>query len=219
MEMVVTARRAEQLGDLKLYRLGDPTTIAANQSKQVRLLDLAKAPFESVWSADLNADDETEAKPATRLLRTVNDKAHRLGAPLPSGAIAIFSRAGGREMLVGEPPIRDTAVGEDVELKLGESPDVQVKQTELVYTLGAPEIEHLTPELLLVRRNGRTIVEVQITNARAQPTPFELRLMTEGGQQVESPDHAMGKKDGRPIFRLTLPANGVVKLRYALSDL
>jgi len=47
---VTAARRAEpkveqeQLGDLKLYRIPEPTTIASLQVKQVRLLDRAAVP-------------------------------------------------------------------------------------------------------------------------------------------------------------------------------
>lgn len=216
MEMVVS--RPEQLGDLKLYRLPQPTTVAARQSKQVRLLDLSNILFVRVWSADLEAASSMDPSPTLMLLRTKNDLAHHLGLPLPSGSVAVFSRASGRDMLVGEPPLRDTAVDEEVELKLGESPDVQVKQTELGFAAGAPEITRLTPELLLAHHKGRTIEEVEITNARGEPTPFELRLWPAEGERVEAPDHPMGLKDGRPIFRLTLPANSAVMVRYAVKS-
>jgi hypothetical protein len=121
-------------------------------------------------------------------------------------------------MLTAETPLHETAVDEDVELRLGESPDVQAKQTRLSFQANAPEVTLLTPELTLAYHSGRAIEEVEITNARNEPTPFELRLRAYGALQVTSADHPMGKKDGRPIFRLILPASGAVKVRYAMAD-
>ncbi len=43
----------EQLGDLKLYRVPDRTTVASRQSKQVRLLDRTAIPIKIVYGADL----------------------------------------------------------------------------------------------------------------------------------------------------------------------
>jgi hypothetical protein len=53
----------EQLGDLKLYRVPERTTVASRQSKQVRLLDRLGIPVTRVYGADL-ADDEYAAAAA-----------------------------------------------------------------------------------------------------------------------------------------------------------
>jgi hypothetical protein len=53
-EVVVTgAAIQEQLGDLKLYRVPEPTTVASRQSKQVRLLDRTSIPFTRLYKAEL----------------------------------------------------------------------------------------------------------------------------------------------------------------------
>jgi len=51
-EVVVTGSRVqqEQLGDLKLYRIPDRTTVAARQSKQVRLMDRERIPVSTVYA-------------------------------------------------------------------------------------------------------------------------------------------------------------------------
>ena len=206
----------EQLGDLKLYRVSQSTTVAARQSKQIRLIEQSSVPFTRLCTVDLPAAGVSN-QPAGVLLRTKNTLANNLGLPLPSGGVAVFDRGGGRELLVGQAAMRDTAVDEDVELQMGESPDVQVRQKRLSYTAKAPELLNLTPELALAFRRGQTVEEVEITNARAAPTPFELRLVTNGQARVTSADQPMGMKDGRPIFRLTLPANGAVKVRYVVT--
>jgi hypothetical protein len=207
----------EQLGDLKLYRVSQSTTVAARQSKQIRLLEQSSVPFTRLCIADLPASGTTPYQPVGVLLRTKNTLANNLGLPLPSGGVAVFDRGEGRELLVGQAAMRDTAIDEDVELKMGASPDVQVRQTRLSYTAKAPELLELTPELALAFRRGQTVEEVEVTNARAAPTPFELRLATNGQSRVTTADQPMGMKDGRPIFRLTLPANGAVKVRYVVT--
>src|SRR6202035_5170294 len=74
-EVTLTARKVEQeqLGDLKLYRVPDRTTVASRQSKQVRLLDRSSIPITRVYGADLAADDNAVSAPAHLLLRTMND--------------------------------------------------------------------------------------------------------------------------------------------------
>ncbi len=85
--VVVTAQRVsqEQLGDLKLYRVPERTTLASRQSKQVRLLDRSRIPVALVYGADLNADETLSAAPARRWLRTRNTIANHLGLALPFG--------------------------------------------------------------------------------------------------------------------------------------
>ncbi|HEY1562237.1 MAG TPA: hypothetical protein VGF71_15330 [Caulobacteraceae bacterium] len=207
----------EQLGDLKLYRLGERTTVAARQSKQVLMLSQAAVPFTRTYGADLYAGGQGTFTPATIILRTRNDKANHLGLPLPAGHLELFDHAGNEELLAGQADVRDTAEGEDVELKVGLAPDVQVRQTRLAYRAGEPELTFLTPELLLALHKGRVVEEAEITNAGAAPAPFELRLQTWNALHVSDADQPMGMKDGRPIFRLTVPANGRVKVRYAVG--
>ncbi len=85
----------EQLGDLKLYRIPEPTTVASRQSKQVRLLDRSAVPVATVYGIDLAADEDPNgpggALPASRYLRTRNTKANHLGIPLPSGRVQVFA--------------------------------------------------------------------------------------------------------------------------------
>jgi len=194
----------EQLGDLKLYRLAERTTVAARESKQVRLLDQADVSVTRLAVADLAAFGDQPPRPATRILRTRNDLADKLGLPLPAGVVAVFSGAGDHEGLVGEAPVRDLAVGEDVDLKLGETADIQVRQTSL--TVGPTTAHHRTTET------------VEITNAGDAAEPFELRLSTHRLTQVVESDPPMALKDGRPIFRLIVPPHGALTVHYTVAE-
>jgi hypothetical protein len=44
-----------------------------------------------------------------------------------------------------------------------------------------------------------------------------LRLQIEAGARVVRADHALGAKNGRPIFRLNVPANETVTVRYQIQ--
>jgi hypothetical protein len=188
--IIVTAAKRmeqEQLGDLKLYRVPDRTTLAGRQSKQVRLMDRLAVPVSFVYSADLAAGQTTVSAPASRLLRTMNNTANHLGLPLPSGRVAVFAKRGSERLLQRESGMRDLAVGEEVEIDMGDSPDVQV---------------------------AADVNRVDISNAGAQAIHFELRLRLSAGARVIRADPAAGSKNGRPIFRLTVPAHGTAAVHY-----
>ncbi len=87
--------------------------------------------------------------------------------------------------------MRDLAVDEEVEIDLGASPDVSVR-------------------VVRDRVDGDSAREhVEISNARPAEIQFELRLQLREGTRVVRADHSMGTKNGRPIFRLTIPAHAV----------
>lgn len=217
-EVAVTAMRRvqqEQLGDLKLYRVPDRTTVASRQSKQVRLLDRLGIPVDRVFGADLTANQDATAA-ASMLLRTLNDAAHHLGLALPSGRIAVFADRDGQKILLHESGMRDLAVDEEVEIDLGESPDVQVAMRREKTTIDPAKIQNLplVPGVVLRSAQVDDVNRVMISNARAAAIPFELRLRLPEGGRIVRADHPLGSKRGRPIFRLTIPANQSVTVRF-----
>jgi len=219
MDVTATAKKVEQeqLGDLKLYRVPDRTTVAGRQSKQVRLLDRSGIPITHVYGADLAAAEEATSAPAHGLLRTHNDVTHHLGLPLPSGRVAVFAARDGGTLLERESNLRDLAVDEEVEVDLGDSADVQVTAAKEKATI-APARTHdlpLVPGVLHLRSaHIEAVNRVDISNARGTAIQFELRLRLPEGGRVVRADHPLGNKNGRPIFRLTIPANETVTLRY-----
>jgi hypothetical protein len=218
-EVAVTAMRRveqEQLGDLKLYRVPDRTTVASRQSKQVRLMDRSDVPISFVYGADVAAGDSNGPMPAALLLRTRNDAANHLGLPLPSGRVAVFATRGGAKLLQHESDVRDLAIDEEVEFDMGESSDVRVAvRTETVNM--DPHPAHalpLVPGLTLRSAKVDGVTRVDVSSAHPANVPFELRLRLAEGSRVVRADHAVGRKNGRPIFRFDVPANGSVTLRF-----
>jgi hypothetical protein len=221
-EVPVSAARKvalEQLGDLKLYRVPERTTVAGRQSKQVRLLDRAAIPIDTVYRAALTADEVRSSFAAERVLRSVNDKAHHLGLPLPSGSIAVFALRDRQRLLLHESSLRDLAVNEELEIHMGSSADVQVAVVHETVGIGAvqeqplPRVPGATP-----RRSGREQLErVRIGNSLAAPIQMELAVQLYEGAQVIRADHPLATRNGRPIFRMTIPALGSSTLRYQIQ--
>jgi hypothetical protein len=196
-EITVTAMRQEQLGDLKLYRIPDRTTLASRQSKQVRLLDRASIPIDVVYVADIHAESDASsgsgaAQPAVKVLRTRNEESRHLGLPLPSGRVAVFASSSPVGLLESESDLRDIAVGEELEVSMGPSADVEFDART------AP--------------GGRG--EVDISNARAQAVELEVRLNLNDGTRLLRANRPSGTKNGRPLFRLRIPARSRFALTY-----
>jgi hypothetical protein len=219
--VVVTAQKVaqEQLGDLKLYRLPTRTTLASRQSKQVRLMDRSSIPVDTVYGAEVEVDeDDASSTPAHRLLRTKNTAANHLGLPLPTGSIAVFGAVGGQRLLEHESKLRDIAVDEEVEINMGESPDVQVTaKKENISIDPAQGLLPLVPGVSLRSVKLNAANRVAINNARTSGIEFELRLQLEAGARVVRADHALGAKNGRPIFRFHVPAHETVTVRYQIQ--
>jgi hypothetical protein len=220
MAVTVTAQKRveqEQLGDLKLYRVPDRTTVAARQSKQVRLLDRQAIPVSFVYGADLAANQPTASAPASLLLRTLNTAANHLGLPLPSGRIAVFAETGGETLLQHESAMRDLAADEEVEINLGDSPAVEVtaRKEKTSIDPARTRLLPLVPGLPALRSVAVDDVDrVEVSNGRSMEIHFELRLQLPEGGRVVRADHPLGTKNGRPIFRLTIPAGETATLRY-----
>jgi hypothetical protein len=211
----------EQLGDLKLYRVPERTTLASRQSKQVRLLDRSGVPVTALYGLEVGLSNAGSGwVPAHRLLRTDNTAANHLGLPLPSGSVAVFGVHGGERLLEHEVPLRDLALDEEVELDLGPQPEVQVRATVEQQRIDATAVEHLPQVPGVVLRTGKigSIMRLEVSNARAVESPLELKLTLPQGAEIVRADHLVGRKNGRPVFRLKVPANATTTLRLQVQS-
>jgi hypothetical protein len=161
MDMVVTAAPApmamrakvamvvkqEELGDLKLYRVPEPVTVAAKAQKQVALLDKANVPVKLIWHTRVFGDS---AEPVGILIRARNKTVDGLGLPLPAGKVAVYQ--GG--LLIGEGGVGDKAIGEEVEIDVAQSPSV----------------------IATVVRQVKGQTTLTVTNANPYPVAFETKL-------------------------------------------
>ncbi|MGH6614018.1 DUF4139 domain-containing protein [Sphingomonas sp.] len=198
----VMMAQQEDLGDLKLYRIPEPVTVAALSRKQVAMIDRKGVTFERVYTAAfngwLNGPGTTPSIGARLVLRTENKEADGLGLPLPAGVVAVFEPANGASLLVGEASLKDRAIGEELELGIGQSNDVRHVTTALPRTKGPA---------------GQVPFTVKVTNARSTPEIFELGLPF----PIVSASDAVIERKGDKIWRTVVPANGEAVLNVTFK--
>jgi hypothetical protein len=207
----------EQLGDLKLYRVPERTTVSSRQMKQVRLLDRQAIPVTLIYSAVMEANETTEFAPAQRILRTKNDAAHHLGLPLPSGVVEAFTSRRSVPLFLDEAPLRDIAVDEEVEIPIGNAPDVQVRAVVEGTTIDPSRVRQIPLIPGLVRFRSAVVDEVnriEIANATGKAITFEAPLHVEDGVQLIRAAPAPVWHRGRRIFRVQVPAGGRATIGY-----
>lgn len=153
----------EELGDLKLYRIPEPVTVSARGQKQVGLFDRPRASVREVYrrSIYIGAQSDPAPLPAIRTFVTRNRPEDGLGLPLPAGRVALFARARGRPVLVGQGAMGDHAIGEEVVIEAGTAPGVR---SQLVQGPGGASAGSYVPT---------------VTNDRPAPVPFEADFQGE----------------------------------------
>jgi hypothetical protein len=190
----------EQLGDLKLYRVPEPVTVAAQGIKQVAFLDRDEVSGHLLYVARCDPDPDDDGPFAAGIkLATVNDRAHGLGVALPMGGITVFeprSQAGPGELLVAEDRLRDYAAGQEIEIDLAESTHV------FMHCHGTGEVEPYD------RPTRWTQVRATLTNANLRPVRFRIVLGYARGEWVFREHKGMRMKDGQRVIEVTVPGNG-----------
>src|SRR3546814_917529 len=149
----------------------------------------------SDWSSDVCSSDLPET-----LLRMQNKKAEGLGVPLPSGQAAVFEPVGGHEMLVGEGAMRDHAVGEKVDLVIGESGQVRI------------DVENFVPP-----KNREHDYRITVTNANPRPADVELGFEVDDSDRVDSRIRKLPRRDGLLTWVVRVPANGSKTFDYRVK--
>jgi hypothetical protein len=190
--------RQEELGDLKLYRVPHQTTVAAKSQKQVALLDKQSVPVDVIYALRVDGDD---AGDISILLRAQNRKEKGLGLPLPAGPVAVFEPLGERRLLVGEGGIGDKAVNEEVEIEIAEATQVTAEIEEVDY--GDDWEDH----------------ELTVSNANPWPVRVEAAIVVGEDHKRTRSSARLGRKDGRDLWAVTVPANGTARLRYRLKEI
>ena len=198
--IVVTGSRVamkagqEDLGDLKLYRIPEPVTVAANSQKQVAMLEKRGVKVDQVFRTSVYSGGNDGFLQTARILKTRNRTAEGLGLPLPAGAVVLFAAGRERPILLGEGSVGDRAVGEDVEIELGVATGI-------------------TARLTRIGTNGKEgEFELVVTNDHDRPIAYEADF----ADIVASDDKKLRRRNGRPFWTVTVPANGKVSIRYRL---
>jgi len=210
--VVVSASTIEagRLGDYKIYRLPEPTAVAAHQTKQVQFLDQHSVPFERIYTYVVGAHgDANQDEPATAVLRLQNTNVGGLGEPLPAGAVSVMENSpSGTAVLAGQDRVRDISVGLPLEIATGRAMDVRVER-------------RITDKQSIGRdkdKRTRTTFEVEIENDKSVPVQFEFAHPLVDGLQVIAEDLPHTVKPDGLIWSFALKPGERDALHYTIEQ-
>ena len=179
---------AEDLGDLKFYRIPFRVDVSAKGQKQVALLAKDKVAVEQLYAGALYANENPQ--PLMLRLRVQNRESDGLGLALPAGTAAVFESIGGRRLLVGEAPIGDKAKDERVDYDIGPSPAVRIRSVVLTET--NPDYRRW---------------QVTLTNAR----PFDVEVEMLIPFTLDPAPEGWERRGSNWVWRVRVPANDKVE--------
>ena len=188
--MAVTAV-SESLGDLKLYRIPVPVTVAARSQKQVAFLRKPRIKGRLLYRTRVHGGSADDPQ---MLFRFRNAKREGAGDPLPAGKVAMFQPFGGERLLVGEGDLPDKATDEEVDIVFGEAANVTVEADEDG------------------REDGSADVILTVRNANPQAIAFEAEFPSD--RRLEGSSARLVRRPGKQVWAVGVPPNGTSVLRY-----
>lgn len=193
----------EELGDLKLYRIPVPITVASKSQKQVAMFEKQAVRFEQFYETEIWASNAGNSGTFFTTLRFQNDKKNRMGLALPAGKLVAFKETSGARLLLGEGNLDDKAIGEKVEIQIGNSQQLrfEIKQVDQD---GNDDRKY---------RN----FELTVSNATKRAAPIEIKLDHGDQERLTKTSSRLARKDGRPVWKVMVPANGSSTLRYRVN--
>ncbi|WP_199560296.1 DUF4139 domain-containing protein [Sphingomonas psychrotolerans] len=189
----------ETLGDYYLYPLGERTTIANAQQKQVSFLDVKNTPARKTYEWT-NGWLETQSDPrsAATVLKFSTSKNGGLGDQLPSGTIRVYMRdTRGDPQFIGESRVAAAPMGSAMSIRTGDAFDVK----------GAAV---LVERKRLSSSRWRTSMRYDFTNARPAPVTVDLAQNGLWGdvRLVEQSQPGERVSADRMEWKVPVPANG-----------
>lgn len=208
---VAMIAREENLGDFKLFRVPEPVAVKAKGMKQVAFLDKDRVRGELIKEAYCDVydrfDDDQDFRPVSLLYRVENEEKLGLGASLPRGGATVFELSSAGELLIGESGLRDYAVGEEVEIRLGES--------SLVFgqCAGTGSSQDMGPD-----ENDWQEVRAVLTNAGSNSIEVELQIGSSAGWQVKKARGAR-VRNGTHVVTVHVAAVGTSEMTFWVREL
>ena len=188
----------ERLGDYYLYPLGERTTIANAQQKQVSFLDVKSAPARNTYEFNNGWLTTNEAASASSVLKFSTSRSGGLGDQLPAGTMRVYMRdKRGDPQFIGESRIEATPMGSAMSIRTGEAFDVKIRTV----------VEERTR---INNNRWKTRMRYEITNARGNAITVDLGQNGLWGDVRISEQSQEGKRVSadRIEWSVPVPANG-----------
>lgn len=203
--------REESFFEYHMYDLERPTTIKDRQTKQIRLLEASGLSVQKELCVVGSRNAFTRSlqgrptkTPVTVFITFRNEKANRLGIPLPAGVIRLYKQdSRGSQQFIGEDRIEHTPKDEVLRLKTGEAFDVVSDRLQKDYRQ-------------VSRGVHETAWEIQLRNHKETPVRIALvEPLARGNWEILESSHPYEKTDAFTIrFEVHVPANESVTVRY-----
>src|SRR5271154_1886008 len=193
----------ERLGDYYLYPLGERTTIANLQSKQVSFLDVQGVPAEHGYEFRNRWLGTAETPSSARTVYSFSTSAHAgLGDQLPAGILRFYMRdKRGDPQFIGESRIDHTPMGSTLSLATGDAFDVKVH----------PVVDKRTHLALF---DWQTEMRYELSNAL--PRAVVVKLIQDGlwgDSSIKSESQKGTRRSAESAeWAVTVPANGKTTL-------
>jgi hypothetical protein len=198
MAKAAVIAQSESLGDLKLYTIPVPVTVAARSQKQVAFLVKDEVKGELIYRARVG--DELPGDPEM-LFRFLNRKRDGAGDPLPAGKWVLYQDGRVGRMLVGEAALPDKAVDEETEVAFGRPTNVTVES-----------------ETQREASGKAARVTVTVGNANPFPVAFELDFPRDSDFVFSGISGRIVDRPAKRVWTATIPANNRVTLIYRAAE-
>lgn len=192
----------ERLGDYYLYPLGERTTVANAQQKQVSFLDVKGAPARKAYEYNNGWLATNEAASASSVLKFSTSKSGGLGDQLPVGTMRVYMRdKRGDPQFIGESAIEATPMGSAMSIRTGDAFDVKVKSV-------------VTERTRINSNRWRTKMTYEFTNARKEAVTVDLGQNGLWGDVriVEQSQEGKRVSADRIEWNVPVPGNGKATL-------
>ncbi len=189
----------ERLGDYYLYPLGERTTIANLQTKQVSFLDVHGAPASHGHEARFGWLQTSDTPISAATVYSFSNSANGgLGDQLPAGVVRFYIKdSRGQAQFIGEHAIGHTPMGSKLAMSTGDAFDVKVQ----------PVVETRTK---VNDRRWKTGMRYTLTNALPKAvTVHVVQSGLWGDTKVSAESEKSTRRDADSVeWTVTVPANG-----------
>jgi len=204
-----------QLESNHLYTIAKPVTLADKETKQLSLLSGDAVPVvrelvvrnNQIYLYQNLMRGQVQENRAALELAFKNDKASKLGVPLPAGTVRVYGMDDqGAAQFIGESSIDHKAAGSEVRISLGRDFDVPVTREQTTFVRASDTI---------------TVSAWKITVRNAKARPVKVRViepMPESWEiSKESHPHKTSNA-GTMEWVLDVPAKGETVLEYNVKS-
>jgi len=203
LDMEIAAAPEFKAGEAFIYHkytLNQPVDIGNKKEQQIQLFSEKKINISEKYVYDRSQYGDK----VFTILNFKNDQNSGMGAPIPSGLVKIYRIDKDGSLYLGEDPIKDTPVSEDVKIHIGAAFDITAKRILKNY------------QRYDNRRRDETY-ELTFRNATGESKAIEINEHYTGQWRIINNSHDYNIEDANTVqFNVTIPSKDSLVLTYTV---